>query len=103
MRDHKLIMGSTQHFSSHLKSIIMQNTSVPRCGELNTNGEQANKWQTQRGRGRGFPFHFFSLASPEPDDSMRDDDGRVDRSKAFVQVRSMMMREQNMEKSLSYE
>lgn len=43
----------------------------------------------------------FALAPPEPDDRMRDADRRVGGSEAYVQVGSMVIREQNM-KTMSH-
>lgn len=99
MRDHKLITGSTrQFFSSHLKSIIMQNTSVPCFEGLDIYGEQGSK----------FSFSFlscpsFALVSPEPDDSMRDAGRGAGRERGLRASQKHGDERTKCEKSLSYE
>ena len=79
IRDRKLIMGSTQHFSSHLRSIIMRNTSASCCEGMESGQMSARHTRGEKTKVLLFLFFScpsFALISPEPDDSMGDADWR---------------------------
>lgn len=81
IRDHKLITGSTQRFSSRLRSIIMRNTSVSCCEGMASGQTSARHTRGGGEKMKVLLFFFFScpsfaLISPEPDDSTGDADWR---------------------------
>lgn len=64
---------------------------------------ESKKISTRHGEEEGFFLLFacvlsFASVSPEPDDSMRDAEGRAEGCEAHVQGRSMVMRQQTMKK-----
>lgn len=65
---------------------------------------ESKKISSRHGEEEGFFFLLFACVlsfasvSPEPDDSMRDAEGRAEGYEAHVQDRSMVMRQQNMKK-----